>query len=228
MRFAATLCLLRLPLPATGKAFRSCCCCYCCYRLTRSHSDPSLSLSSHHRYCDLPSRTQRRVSFTPVPAPALNEAESGAVKQAMEGSHAQAQAQEQARVQVEAQPKHSPEAAIAGRAPPLQLLGPWSNSSFSACQSPGPTSSTSTGSGPPFSGRRGSHCSIQAMEDSLVLTTASPSRAAVPGSGRSTSSGPAEAGSAQSSPQVAMRRKSLVLRMDKEVTDLDEAVQCDV
>ena len=164
-----------------------------------------------------------------MPAPTLNEAEFGAVDlQPKQGSQVQVQAQ--ARVQVEAHQEHSSVAGIAGRAPPLQLLGPWSNSSFSASQSqsPGPTSSTSTGSGPPFSGRRGSHCSIQAMEDSLVLTAASPSRAAGPGSGRSTSSGPVEAGSAQSSPQVAMRRKSLVLRMDKEVTDLDEAVQCDV
>ena len=164
-----------------------------------------------------------------MPAPTLNEAEFGAVDlQPKQGSQVQAQAQ--AQVQVEAHHEHSSVAGIAGRAPPLQFLVPWSNSSFSvsASQSPGPTSSTSTGSGPPFSGRRGSHCSIQAMEDSLVLTAASPSRAAGPGSGRSTSSGPVEAGSAQSSPQVAMRRKSLVLRMDKEVTDLDEAVQCDV
>ena len=75
-----------------------------------------------------------------------------------------------------------------------------SNNSNPASKQGGPLAGLSPGSA--FAARRGSHCSLTVVEESAVLP------------------------SPQSSAQ-AVRRKSLVLRMDKEVADSDEALQCD-
>ena len=75
-----------------------------------------------------------------------------------------------------------------------------SNNSNPASKQGGPLAGLSPSSA--FAARRGSHCSLTVVEESAVLP------------------------SPQSSAQ-AVRRKSLVLRMDKEVADSDEALQCD-
>jgi hypothetical protein len=142
-----------------------------------SSSERASQPSPRDRYADLPTRTQRRVSFTLVePTPATLEAKS------------------------------APAAiSVSAALPPLGLgLLDGANTTSSTLN----TTSTNTAAG--FSGRRGSHCSLTAVEEIAEPDWISGGSAA-----------------AAQSPSAQARRKSIILRMDADVADIDDALKCD-
>ena len=144
-----------------------------------SSSERASLPSPRERYADLPTRVQRRVSFTLVePTPATPEA------------------------------KPTPAAvSVSAALPPLGLT---LLDGANTCSSTLNTTSTNTAAG--FSGRRGSHCSLTAVEEIAEHDWIN---------------GGSAVDSPSQSPSAQARRKSIILRMDADVTDVDDALRCD-